>query len=122
MIKLNPKKRTIRETTAKFEYMNGTAEIKTDDIRVLYYSPTVADSREELAAMKSRKDAEDDSIWWLSDSLLRKVHSLPDLCDEKGKEHKLTREFYESLDFKNLDSILSAINEDLSAGKSQPAK
>lgn len=111
MIKLKTDQRNIRETSADFEYNDG-GELKTETIRVLYYSPTVAETK---AAQKEieRVQRSDTEILWLSDTLLPRLHSLPNLCDEKGKPHKITKAFLESIDIKNLQRIAEAIREDL---------
>lgn len=124
MIKLKKDQRTIRETSSEFQFNDPeTGELKTETIRVLYSSPTTAQTKETQAEIQKRIDDKKNRVgWYYSDSLIRLLHSLPDLVDENEKPHKITLEFLDSLDAINLERILDAINKDIEAGKSQPAK
>jgi hypothetical protein len=124
MIKIQGRQRTVRETSAEFEY-EVDGEIKKEPIRVKYYSPTVAELRELekdiKAKLKERSETDESGTYYLTEALVKRIHSLPDLVDGKGKPHKITLEFIESLDNKNLERIRDAINEDLNP-KAQPPK
>lgn len=111
MIKIQTGQRTIRETAADFEYNDGE-ELKTESIRVLYYSPTVAETKADQAEIE-RVAKSDTEVLWFSDLLLKRLHSLPNLCDEKGKPHKITKELLENMDVANLKRIAEAIRNDL---------
>lgn len=122
-IKVKKDVRTIRETTAPFQYNGDDGELKTEDIRVVYYSPTTQQAREIQEEMRKRMENKDEMVaWYVSDTLIRRLHSLPDLVDEKDKPYKITQEFLDSLDTVNLNAINDAITEDITAGKPQPAK
>lgn len=119
MIKLSGIQKTVRETTAKFEY-EDEGKIKSEEIRVQYYSPTITELRQFEAELRAKvKDGEPSSTFYLTEFLVRRIHALPDLADTKGKVRKITLDFIESLDVKNLERIRDAINEDLNP-KSTP--
>jgi hypothetical protein len=123
MIKIQGSQRTVRETSAEFEY-EEKGELKTDTIRVQYYSPTITELRQfeqELRAKFKENTEGESSTFYLTEFLVRRIHALPDLADAKGKPHKITLEFIESLDIKNLERIRDAINDDLNP-KAQPPK
>jgi hypothetical protein len=124
MITIKKDQRTIRETSSDFQYNDpDTGDLKTEKIRVLYYSPTTAQTKETQAEIQKRLDDKKSRVgWYFSDSLIRLLHSLPDLVDENDQPHKITLEFLDSLDAINLERINDAITEDINAGKSQPAK
>lgn len=119
MIKLKSGERTIRETSCKFQYNEG-GELKTDDLTIRYFSPTVAESKADQAEIE-RVAQSDTEVLWISDLLVKRLHSLPNLCDEKGEPHEITREFLEGLDMTNLRAISDAIRKDL-APKSEGTK
>lgn len=106
-LRFDPKARTVREITVKFEANDGSIE----DVRVRYFSPTVAETRRQVENNEARRSAGE--TVWLSDSLANAVESIPDLVDGKGKPHKITPDFLESISIANLMAIDAAIREDL---------
>lgn len=180
MIKVDAKTRTVREAKAPFEYNEG-GELKTEKIRVRYFSPTTlehkAEQAEKVARMKEMSDISDAQRaaakaireWeeatekaeakpddktlkenarkmadkadelsvaarekaktaadnreqaWLSHQLAKRLESLPDLADAKGKAFEITIENLDALPFHNLQAIEKAIDDDL-APKEQPSK
>lgn len=103
--------RTIRETSAEFEYNDPeTGELKTEPMRIKYYSPTIADQKAERDAIKSLPD---DDIYWFSKPLARRLHSLPDLLDDDGNPVAVTEELLEQMSYRNLEAIKTAIEKDL---------
>jgi hypothetical protein len=110
MIKLHKNTRVVRETTASFEYMDGE-EVKVEQIRVRYFSPTVAEVRSTSSEI-SAKRKEGETVW-LSETLSKQIESLPDLVDDKDKPIKITAEFLETLPVVNLTAINDAIDRDL---------
>lgn len=118
-IKLNPKERAVRQTECDWEYEED-GEIKTEKIRVLYYSPTVADMKADKAEMDARLKEDPDAIIWNSEFLVKRLHSLPDLVDEKDKPHPITVELLDSFTTKNLKAIKDAVDGAI-APKEQPA-
>ncbi|MET0754297.1 MAG: hypothetical protein ABWZ66_13025 [Pyrinomonadaceae bacterium] len=115
MIKVDTnKKPIIRETTAPWEY-EADGEIKTDDIRVQYYDWTTKELKEQEADLKA-KQAEGDLLW-NTDSLLGRIHSLPDLVDEKEKPVEITLEFLDAQSIKNIAALKKAIDDDLNPEK-----
>lgn len=125
MIKLKRERQNIiRETEADFTYQDPeTNEVKTEKIRVLYYSPTTAQSKDIMEEMRQRQANKDEAVaWYVSDTLVRRLHSLPDLVDENNEPYEITLEFLDSLAADNLNAISDAITEDITAGKPKPAK
>jgi hypothetical protein len=119
MIKLNGNKRTVRETEADWTYQDGD-ELKTEPIKVRYFSPTVADVRRQTDAR--RKAITEGKDWYVSHQLVEMLDSLPDLIDPKtNKPVKITLDFLELQELMNLQSIVDAIDADVRP-KSQPAK
>ncbi|MEO8650604.1 MAG: hypothetical protein ABI539_15685 [Acidobacteriota bacterium] len=111
MIKLNPDRRTVRETSASFEYTDDKGVLQTETIRVLYKSPTVADIKRATDLVKAKRKS--DTPYWLSEELADQLDSLPDLVDDKGKPFKITEELLSSFSLKNLKAIAEAIEGDL---------
>lgn len=135
MIKLGT--RLVRETTAHYEYTDGD-ELKTEQIRVRYYSFTIAEQREMFTKIraiaekkKSKPVAEREPIW-LSDEMPFRIESLPDIAGLNGKPIKpefdknglptdATTKNFEAISARNLELIQKAINED-QRPKEQPVK
>ena len=118
-IKLNGDHRTVRETTADWQYTNDKGEAVTEPIAVRYFSPTIEDVRRQKAAIT--KAYEDGSDWYMSHQLVSALESLPDLIDPKtNKPVKVTIEFLDKQEILNLRSLVKAIDDDLDP-KSRPA-
>lgn len=115
MIKIDAKQRTVRECIAPFQFTEK-GEIKTEDIRVRYYSLTWNEIQAQHAALaKIVKDNPQETIW-PHESLVDRIESLPDLHGPDGKPLKITAKNLGDLDTKNLEAIKKAIDEDF-AGK-----
>lgn len=115
MIIIDEKQRTVRECEAPFEYFDK-GELKTEQIRVRYYSFTwgeIQSRHAELAALA--KDNPDHTIW-PHETLVDRIESLPDLKTADSKPFKITAKNLGNLDTKNLEAIKKAIDEDF-AGK-----
>jgi hypothetical protein len=122
MIKVNPKNRTVRECTAPYEYTNDKGETVTEQIRVRYFSRTIVEAKENYAELQKLATEDPERIVWTSETLVRRgLESLPDLSDEHGKPLTITVENLDKLEGRNLDAILTAINND-TAPKEQPSK
>lgn len=114
MIKVNLEARTVRETTCPYEFTDDEGNLQTKDIRVRYFSPTIADSKRERQAIDGLIKADKSAVYWYSESLVNRIESLPDLVDAAtGKPLKITVEVLEALDSKNVERIHEAILEDL---------
>lgn len=113
MIKVNSQK-TVRETRAPYEFVNESGATETAQIRVRYFSFTIKELKEWRAYIKEKVESDPENIIWLSEKLLPRIESLPDLSDEQGNPLPVTVETLEMLDLKNLRSIEKAIEEDLS--------
>jgi len=112
--------RTIRRTTCKW-ISNGAkpGEIDEKDVDVLYYSPTIKELR-EVAEMADRHVKENPGKpFYLTQGLILRLHSMPDLKLGVGQPEDLTLDWLDSQDLNNIESIQKAINEDLNP-KAQP--
>lgn len=118
MITLSKLGRTVRETTAPFEYNDpATGELKTEDIRVRYFSQTIAElkkMREDIItkAKLAEADPADAEIPWLSGQLSNRLESLPDILDAKGKPIEISIVNLDQITALNLRSISEAIEAD----------
>lgn len=115
MITINPTQKTVRETRAPFEYEHE-GRLETAQIRVRYYSATTKELKEDyeqakIAIEEARKKNES-AVFWNSETLARRLESLPDLVDQDGKPFEITLDFLESLDARNVGAIVKAIEED----------
>lgn len=111
----------IRSCTAPFEVSNGEGGIEVREITVEYYSLSTRRLKQMREAVAKRiKDNPDEPLWH-STALAERIHSLPDLLDKKNKPHKITVEFLDTLDVRNLEAIREAIEEDLRP-KARPEK
>lgn len=111
MIKVNTKKRTVRECTAPYQYTDKD-EIKTEDIRVRYFSFTWNELQTQHQQLAAFVKTDADTTIWPHETLVDRIESLPDLADADGKPFKITAENLGSLDTRNLDAIKKAIDED----------
>lgn len=122
MIKLNGN-RTVRQCNAEFQLTNEKGELEFQTITVRYFSPRISDFKKLRADIERQVKDDAGTTFFLSEGLARQIESLPDLVDEKGKPLKITAEVLEDkIDVLNLQAIRDAIDEDLEAGKSKPAK
>ncbi|HEY8562793.1 MAG TPA: hypothetical protein VIL74_20615 [Pyrinomonadaceae bacterium] len=117
MITVNPKKRIVRETTAPYKFVNDAGEIETAQIRVRYFSSTTKELKErfeeEKAKFKAAQANQEPYFAWHTESLVRRLESLPDLIDgSTGKPFPITLDFLESLESMNVTAIVDAIKED----------
>jgi hypothetical protein len=117
MIKVTGK-RAVRNCTATYI----TEEGETAEIAVEYYSWTIAEMKATRKEAELRVESAPGNIVWASELLADRLHALPDLADDKGKPFKITVANLDKLDIDNLNAIREAIDEDISAGKSRPAK
>jgi hypothetical protein len=101
MIKVNSK--TFRQTTAEWEVFED-GENKIENVRVQYYPLTVKD-------LKDNQDNPEDEKLWLSDVLLKRLHALPDFCDDEEKPIEIKLEFLDNQSIDNLKRVFDAINQ-----------
>jgi len=135
MIKVTASKPVVRECTAEYEHMDDAGNPTVSEIRVRYFSQTVAELKQQRAAALKRArelekraegsekadiDIDNDDFPWLSHILVNRLESLPDLTDEKGKPLPITIESLDQLTAANLRAIEAAIAADV-APKSQPS-
>ena len=135
MIKLT-QQCTVRECTAPFTIRNEKGQAETVDIRVRYFSHSIAQKRElgnkinALVAASSDPEREKRRPVFLSDTLPLIVESLPDIAgldgkpivvklNAKGDPTPQTMANFEAITAENLEAIDRAINEDLRP-KDQP--
>jgi len=125
----------VRVCTAEYEHMDDAGNPTVSEIRVRYFSQTVAELKQQRAAALKRArelekraegsekadiDIDNDDFPWLSHILVNRLESLPDLTDEKGKPLPITIESLDQLTAANLRAIEAAIAADV-APKSQPS-
>lgn len=113
--------RAVRETTAKWEYSGEDGKLAVGEVTIGYFSPTIAEMKKQRLEAKTRFE-NDGGIVWISEELLPMLHSLTDLPGGLKAPFPMTLEWIEEQDIRNLDSIRTAIDEDMTAGKSRPAK
>lgn len=114
--------RTIRETTCKWEFNGEGGKLETSNITINYFSPTIAQLKAERVAEEARIDKDPTTLTWLSDRLQPVIHSLSDLPGKTSVVTAPSIEWLDEQDLVNLNAVRDAIDEDLKAGKSQPAK
>lgn len=118
----DPSKKIIRRTTAPFEFVNGDGELETREITVEYYSLSTKHVKDATAAALKKLKENPGETQWFSEIYVERIHALPDLLDPKTKKaYKITIDFLDSLDLRNLDAIRKAIEEDVRP-KEQPSK
>lgn len=119
MIKVNTNNEPIvRQTNAEWEFQEN-GEIKTANICVLYFDFTTKVLKQQQAELKAKADGDD--LLWNTDSLLGRIHSLPDLVDEKEKPVEITLEFLDAQSIKNIAALKKAIDDDLNPEKKSPS-
>jgi hypothetical protein len=118
--------RTIRETTCKWEFNNEDGDLESKEIRINYFSPTVAQLKADRLAEEARIDKDPTSVIWITDILGKTLHSLHELPVTPSTPQSVviapSIEWLDEQDLRNLTTVREAIDEDLKAGKSQPAK
>lgn len=117
MSKTKKETRTIRECAAKWEFNDEDGKLDSKEIRVSYFSPTIAQLKAERLEEEKDRKTNPTGIVWLSDVLARSLHSLHDLPGDKSSIDSPSVEWLDEQDLKNLTAIRNAIDEDLKAGK-----
>lgn len=106
----------MRECTATWDYNDGD-ELKSKEIQVRYYSPTIKQLKADRIAEEKQIEKDPTTIVWLSDVLSKSIHSLHDLPSTPSSVAAPSIDWLDEQDLKNLTSVREAINEDLKAGK-----
>lgn len=140
MIELKSTDRTVRETTANFEYQNAAGEIVEEKIRVRYFSPRTWQQRQLYAELE--ETLEKKSQYWQSSQLAVLLAGLPDIkidgqmfepvpvtpAQREGEEWEAyqaarnkAEAFLDQIDVKNLAAIRTAMEDDIDP-KSQGGK
>jgi hypothetical protein len=68
--------RTIRETNCKWEFNAEDGKLDSKEVRINYFSPTIAQLKAERLAEEERIDKDPTTLTWLSDRLQPVIHSL----------------------------------------------
>jgi hypothetical protein len=124
MIKIDGNnQRAVRETTVPFEYTEN-GEVKAQNIRLRYYAETVKEARDRYASQQKLRTENPGKIVWLSESLVGRIESLPDLklpggSKTEDKQFEITVANLDQLDVRNLEAMQSAILQD-TAPKATP--
>lgn len=109
--------RTIREVTVKWEHNNGIpGKVESTDVRVNYFSPTIAQLKAERLAEEQRTADDPRALTWLSDRLAPVLHSLHGLPGEQSITNPPI-DWLDEQDLKNITAVRDAIDEDLKGGK-----
>lgn len=114
-IKVTKQSKIARSTTAPYLYIDDEEKQQTEQIRVEYYSLSVAESRKYRESLGTK-----DPYW--SEVLLPILKALPDLTDDAGEPFTITKANLEKINGTNLQAIVRAIEEDANRPKSQSSK
>lgn len=112
--KINIDERRIRSVIAKIDD-EGTEK----EMPVEYYAWTIAETRQYEDAVK--KSVEEKKTFFLSELLVKRIHSLPTVVDKSGKPIKITAQNVEKIPLDVLQAINAAIEED-QVPKQRPQK
>lgn len=108
----------VRSTTAVWATNDAAAGTSiNDDVSVLYYSPTIKELRETKLQMEQYFKDNPGEPFYLSEILIKRIHSLPDFHVGVGQPNELTLEWLESQDLLNLNAVNEAIKADIDQGK-----
>lgn len=100
-----------RKTTADWIVFENGAE-RVEKVQVEYYSLTVKQLKEQRDKIVERHKGDPEAIVWLSDLLFPRLHALPDFVDEQEQPVKLTLDWLEEQDVRNLNNLKDAIDAD----------
>ncbi|HRJ89627.1 MAG TPA: hypothetical protein PLN05_17120 [Pyrinomonadaceae bacterium] len=120
--KIQREARTIRETSANWESNSESGDVISTEISVHYYSPTVAMLKAQRIEAQRRYEQDPTAIVWVSEELEPMLHSLTGLPDGIDVPSPITIDWLDAQDIRNLTALRDAINQDMTAGKTQPAK
>lgn len=114
--------RVIRATDAEWTVNGATpGEIEKKTVRVLFYSPTIQELKDAAEEVQQYFKNNPDSPYFVSNVLIKRLHSLPDFNVGEGQPDPLTVEWLDAQDLVNLESVQEAIKGELNP-KSQAAK
>jgi hypothetical protein len=106
---------------AKYVTTDADGKEVTLEHEVQYYSWSTSALKEQRARIEAKQRDKPDEPLWFTDSLVDRLHALPDLRDEKNKPFKISVESLDDLDVRNIEFIREAIENDL-APKAPPSK
>lgn len=113
-------RKTIRRTTAEYQFTDDNGEIRTEEIGIEYYSLTTAAIKRQIERDLQRQKDNPDEPSYYTDILVDRLHALPDLIDpETKKPIEITVENLDAMALENLTAITDAIKNDADP-KSQP--
>ena len=108
----------VRKTTAKWNENGGElGTVNETEVDVFYYSPTIRELREAKAEMETYFQENPGEPFYLSDILVKRLHSIPAFGVGEGQRKPLTAEWLEAQDLLNLDAVNNAIKDDLTPPK-----
>ena len=108
----------VRSTTAVWTTTDAAAGTSSnDEVSVLYYSPTIRELRETKQQMEQYFRDNPGEPFYMSEILIKRIHSLPDFKVGIGQPNALTIEWLESQDLLNLNAVNEAIKADIDQGK-----
>ncbi len=122
MIKNLKETRAVRECKCAWDFRGEDGKVASKEITVNYFSPTIADLKQQRIEAKQRAEQDKNAMVWLSEELVPLLHSLTDLPAGVEAPSPVTVEWLEVQDLPNLVRIREAIDENLNVGKSRPAR
>ncbi len=118
MKKIETTGKVVRSTTANWTANSTTAgDTSGTEITVLYYSPTIRELRETKQQMEQYFKDNPGEPFYMSEILIKRIHSLPDFKLGVGQPNPLTLEWLEEQDLINLNAVNEAIKADIDQGK-----
>lgn len=112
--------RVIRGTDATwFENGDVLGDPTPSTVRVLFYSPTIREMREAAEEYEARFAANPDQPVYMTEVLIKRLHSIPAKGVGVGQPNPLTLEWLEAQDLRSLTNVQEAIQAELNP-KSTP--
>lgn len=103
--------RLTREVTVPFIYRDDNGVEQTTEMRVRYWSFSIAETREYQSKLEAMQRGDLSST--LADILALLIAELPDVVDDNGNPVQVTPELLSQINIVNLRAIDRAISEDL---------
>jgi hypothetical protein len=120
--KTAPVLRTVRGT--KIQWIFNTevlGVVEEREIDILYFSPTTKELKASQAEVQQKFKDDPNTIIWVSDNLIKRIHSIPEFKVGEGQEFPLTIDWLDEQDMANIRNIREGIEAD-QAPKAQPPK
>ena len=110
--------RNIRVTTTKWNEPGvSPGQLNEISVDVYYYSPTIREMREAKAELEAYFEKNPGEPFYLSEVLVKRLHSIPALGVGVGQKKALTVDWLDEQDLLNLDLVNQAIKDDINPPK-----